>query len=403
MELLNLRDKTMKKAITIATILAASILTTSSEAREKTIVETAIAAGNFNTLVSAVKAAGLVDTLNGHKKFTVFAPTDEAFAKLDSGLLNSLLQPENKSKLTQVLTYHVLAGKVNARDAYDLNNASTVNGQRVPVNFRGDRPMIGNSKVIVTDIQCSNGVIHVIDTVLIPGLDNIPTIAESAAKFNTLLAAVGAAGLADVLSGPGPFTVFAPTDEAFGNLPAGTVETLLKPENKQQLINILKYHVVSGRVYDNDAIAARRANTLLGRKVGINFSADGLSINDASVVAKNIDASNGVIHIIDAVLLPKAMNRNDAMGHLSDAVERGAPIYNSGHHGQCCNIYMEAMDSIMAAGIENADSHTMSMIRTTLTNARNTHNQTDRAWVLRRGMDSLYTRLSSMPNTIANN
>ena len=206
----------------------------------------------------------------------MFAPTDEAFAKLDSATLNSLLQPENKDQLTGVLTYHVLAGRVNASDAYDLNSANTVNGQRLPLNFRGHRLSVGNANVTVTDIQCSNGVIHVIDTVLLPKLESIPSTAKAAGKFNTLLAAVGAAGLADVLSGPGPFTVFAPTDEAFAALPEGTVESLLQPENKQKLIDILKYHVVSGRVYDNDAIKARQAKTLLGRSIDINFNADGI-------------------------------------------------------------------------------------------------------------------------------
>ncbi len=385
-----------KTASILAFALAVSV-SLSGFAREKTIVETAIAAGNFKTLVTAVKAAGLVDTLNGHQSYTVFAPTDEAFAKLDPTLLNSLLQPENKSKLAQVLTYHVLENRVRARDAFDLNSALTVNGQRAPLNFRGDRLTIGNANIVVTDIQCSNGIIHVIDTVLVPELENIPAIAKSAGNFNTLLAAVGAAGLGDVLSGPGPFTVFAPTDEAFAALPAGTVESLLQPENKQKLIDILKYHVVSGRVYDNDAVKAKTAPTLLGRSVDIGFSADGVKINDAAVIAKNVNASNGVIHIIDSVLLPKAMSRTSAMTYLSNTINRGAPIYNSGHHGRCCDIYMESMNTIMAAGIENADNHTMSLVRTTISNARNTHSQTDRAWVLRRGIDSLYTRLEQMP------
>lgn len=394
------KENIMKSNLSFAAVLMVTILATTVSAREKTIVETAIAAGNFKTLVTAVKAAGLVDTLNGHKPFTVFAPTDEAFAKLDSSLLNSLLEPQNQSKLTQVLTYHVLENRVAARDAFDLNSATTVNGQRVPLNFRGDRLTIGDANVVVTDIQCSNGVIHVIDSVLIPELENIPTIAQSAGKFNTLLAAVGAAGLADVLSGPGPFTVFAPTDEAFAALPSGTVDNLLKPENKQQLVDILKYHVVSGRVYDADTVRAQRAKTLLGRSIDVGFSANGIQINDANVIARNVNASNGVIHIIDSVLIPKAMTRLSAMSYLSDAIERGAPIYNSGHHGQCCNIYMESMQALMSAGIEDADDHMMSVIRTTVNNAQNTHNQTDKAWVLRRGIDSVYTRLDRMPSNI---
>ena len=393
----------MNKITNFTAVALACFLTVSASAQNKTIVETAIEAGNFKTLVTAVKAAGLVDTLNGHKKFTVFAPTDEAFAKLDSNTLNSLLKPENKDQLTGVLTYHVLSGRVNASDAYELNSASTVNGQRLPINFRGEQLSVGNATIAVTDIQCSNGVIHVIDTVLLPKLDSIPATAKASGKFNTLLAAVGASGLADVLSGPGPFTVFAPTDEAFAALPEGTVESLLEPENKQKLIDILKYHVVSGRVYDNDAIKARQAKTLLGRAIDIKFNADGIRINDSNVVAKNVDTSNGVIHIIDAVLLPREMTRTSAMNLIRNSINRGAPVYNSGHHSRCCEIYMETMSSLMDTGIQNLDDHTLSMMQTTLRNARNTHSSTDRAWVLRRGIDSVYTRLSRMPEGVTSN
>ena len=169
----------MRKIFVALSVFATLLFSMELRAQEKTIVETAIAAGNFNTLVTAVKAAGLVDTLNGHTKFTVFAPTDEAFAKLDPVVIHSLLQPENKGQLTQVLTYHVLAGNVAARQAYDLNSATTVNGQRLPIDFQGDSLKVGDSTITVTDIQCSNGVIHVIDSVLLPKLDSIPTTAQT--------------------------------------------------------------------------------------------------------------------------------------------------------------------------------------------------------------------------------
>jgi uncharacterized surface protein with fasciclin (FAS1) repeats len=387
----------MNKRMIALSFCMVFVLIGQSQAQQKNIVETAVGAGNFNTLVAAVKAAGLVDTLSGSSQLTVFAPTDEAFSKLDPALVESLLKPENKDQLTKVLTYHVLAGRVNARDAYDLNSAETVNGQRLPLNFRGDGLQVGESMISVTDIQCSNGVIHVIDSVLIPKLDNIPAVAQSAGQFNTLLAAVGAADLAGVLSGPGPFTVFAPTDEAFSALPAGTVETLLKPENKQKLIDILKYHVISGRVYDTDAVKAGSAATLLGRSIQVGLKADGITINDSKILSKNIDASNGVIHVIDSVLLPTSMTRQNVMSSINGAIQQGAPIYNAGHHGQCCDIYMSAMESINAAGIANANPQTMTMLTQTLDNARNTHSMTERAWVLRRGMDSLYSTVQNMP------
>lgn len=385
------------KKVTLMLVAIAVAFGSQVQAQQKTIVETAIAAGNFNTLVTAVKAAGLVDTLNGTTQLTVFAPTDEAFAKVAPATLQSLLQPENKGKLAQVLTYHVVPGRVNAKDAYELVEATTVNGQRVGLDFRGEGLKVGTATIKVTDIQCSNGVIHVIDTVMLPKLDNIPSTAQVAGQFNTLLAAVSAAGLGDVLSGSGPFTVFAPTDGAFAALPAGTVEDLLKPENKQKLIDILKYHVVSGRVYDNTAVKAGQANTLLGRGVSVGVNADGLTVNGARVIAKNIDASNGVIHVIDNVLLPTGMTGSEVEMSLTNAINQGVPIFNAGHHGQCCDLYMSTLQKISSAGIAGADEHMMSMVNQTLTTAQSIHNMTDRAWTLRRGIDELMVRTGQMP------
>jgi len=135
---------------------------------KKDIVDTAVAAGDFNTLAAALQAAGLVDTLKGPGPFTVFAPTDEAFAKLPAGTVEDLLKPENKQKLISVLTYHVVAGKVMANEVVKLHAAKTVNGQDVKIMVVGGKVTADNANVVKTDIQCTNGVIHVIDTVLLP-------------------------------------------------------------------------------------------------------------------------------------------------------------------------------------------------------------------------------------------
>jgi transforming growth factor-beta-induced protein len=158
--------------------------------------------------------------------------------------------------------------------------------------------------VTQADIVCSNGVIHVIDTVLMPAGDDIVGTAVSAGRFTTLTAALKAAGWAEPLKGKGPFTVFAPTDEAFAKLPAGTVESLLKPENKDKLIDILKYHVVSGRIYSDQAAASMTAKTLEGNSVTITTGDGRVMIDKATVVMPDVDASNGVIHAIDTVLMP---------------------------------------------------------------------------------------------------
>lgn len=135
---------------------------------QKNVVDTAVAAGDFNTLVTAIKAADLVETLKGKGPFTVFAPTDEAFAKLPDGTVEDLLKPQNKQKLSSILTYHVVPGKVMASDVVKLSRAKTVNGQSLMIKTNYGVVMVDNAKVIKTDIGCSNGVIHVIDTVLLP-------------------------------------------------------------------------------------------------------------------------------------------------------------------------------------------------------------------------------------------
>jgi uncharacterized surface protein with fasciclin (FAS1) repeats len=146
---------------------ALAITVASSTASAADIVETA-AAGNFNTLVAAVKAAGLVDTLKGPGPFTVFAPTDEAFAQLPPGTLESLLKPENKAKLQSILTYHVVSGKVMAQDVVKLHSAKTVEGQDITIKTMNGHVMVESASVTKTDIVTSNGVIHVIDSVLLP-------------------------------------------------------------------------------------------------------------------------------------------------------------------------------------------------------------------------------------------
>ena len=151
-----------------ALLLVFSCSSNAFAAGKKDIVDTAVAAGNFKTLTAALQAAGLVDTLKGKGPFTVFAPTDEAFAKLPAGTVEDLLKPENKDKLISILTYHVVAGKVMAKDVVKLSDAKTLNGKSVKIMVQNGKVMVDDANVIKTDIVCSNGVIHVIDSVLLP-------------------------------------------------------------------------------------------------------------------------------------------------------------------------------------------------------------------------------------------
>jgi len=277
----------------------------------QTIVDIAVADGRFTTLVKAVQAAGLVETLKSEGPFTVFAPTDEAFAKLPKETLESLLKPENKDQLIKVLTYHVVAGKVLAADVIGLSEAQTVAGEPIAIKVEGDKVFINDAQVILTDIEASNGVIHVIDAVILPpsmmaeAKKDIVDIAVEDGRFTTLVAAVQAAGLVETLKSEGPFTVFAPTDEAFAKLPEGTLEALLKPENKQQLTDILLYHVLPGKVMASEVKDGLIADTALGTSVFFKVDMGKAYINEAQIIITDIEASNGVIHVIDAVILPK--------------------------------------------------------------------------------------------------
>jgi uncharacterized surface protein with fasciclin (FAS1) repeats len=156
--------------IVAAAALAVGIAASSSMARaaEKDLVDTAVGAGQFKTLAAALGAAGLVDTLKGAGPFTVFAPTDAAFAKLSAGTVENLLKPENKDQLAAILTYHVVAGKVMAADVVKLSEAKTVNGAWVKITVNGDKVMVNDGTVSTADVTASNGVIHIIDTVLLP-------------------------------------------------------------------------------------------------------------------------------------------------------------------------------------------------------------------------------------------
>jgi transforming growth factor-beta-induced protein len=267
-----------------------------------TIVDVAVKDGHFKTLVAALKAADLDGVLMGEGPFTVFAPTDKAFAKLPAGTVDSLLK--DIPTLKKILLYHVAAGKMAAADVAKVTSVPTVNGLPVMVKVSGSTVKINDSVVQIADIAASNGLIHVVDTVILPPSGDLVDTAMANGNFKTLLTAAAAAGLVDTLKGAGPFTLFAPTDEAFAKLPAGTVEGLLK--DIPTLKKILTYHVVSGRVYASDVAKMNTAPSVQGSSITIKVDMDSVKLNGSSMVTNaDILTTNGVIHVIDSVLLPK--------------------------------------------------------------------------------------------------
>lgn len=274
-----------------------------------TIVEVAAANGSFTTLLTAVQAAGLTGALlDPSADLTVFAPTDQAFAAIDGAALEALLQ--DQAALTDVLTYHLYQGQVDSTTAISLDGSDVemLNGNTVSVSVNDGNLFINDAQVIIADVQANNGIIHVIDAVLMPPADPLGTIAEVATangSFGTLLTAVGVAGLTDALNDPSAnLTVFAPTDAAFAAIDPEALNALLA--DIPALTNVLQYHLLSGQVDSATALTldGQSVEMANGELVDISVTDGNLFVNESQVIIADVPASNGVIHVIDAVLFP---------------------------------------------------------------------------------------------------
>ena len=280
-------------------------------ARAQTVVDIIVNSPDHEVLEVAVLAAGLETTLSGDGPFTVFAPTDDAFAALPPGTIAALLA-DPQGLLTDVLLYHVAGENLLSTDLSDGQTITTLNGADVTVTINANGVFINDAQVTVADIIADNGVVHVIDAVLLPPAPPAFTVVDvivNSPDHNILEAAVLAAGLEGALSGTGPFTVFAPTDDAFLALPAGTIDALLA-DPQGLLTQILLYHVAGENLLSTDLSDGQTITTLNGADVTVTINANGVFINDAQVTVADIIADNGVVHVIDAVLLPPSSAEN---------------------------------------------------------------------------------------------
>jgi uncharacterized surface protein with fasciclin (FAS1) repeats len=223
-----------------------------------------------------------------------------------------------------------------------------------------------------------------------PAQDDILGTATKAGSFKTLAAAISAAGLVEALQDEGPFTVFAPTDEAFAALPKGTLDELLKPENRDKLTSILTYHVVSGRVYSDQALSSGRATTLQKGKIQIAAKNGRAMVNDAKLVKTDIETTNGVIHVIDKVLMPsdRMSKTEDVREIIRLAINRGAPLYNHRQPEACAAVYeLTASTLVQFADMDPSDAR---VLRTALRHAQRTNSASKQAWILRDALDEVY-------------
>jgi len=290
------------------------IVVTPPTVSQSTIVDVAVNAGNFTTLVAALQATGLDDTLaDTSKSYTVFAPTDDAFALLGEDTINALLA--DTDKLSKILTYHVVEGSVDAEAAIGLagTTVTTVNGQKIALSLSGETLLVNTSSVTNADVAADNGIIHIVDAVLMPSEENQPAptsniieTAQQDGNFTTLLAALEATNLTSVLSdSSSEFTVFAPTDAAFEAIGEKMLNTLLA--NPDVLASILKQHVLAAKVDSVTAMSlnGKSAETVQGNQqaITINSETNTLTFGGANITMTDINTTNGFIHVIDAVVV----------------------------------------------------------------------------------------------------
>lgn len=268
--------------------------------REANIVDQANELGTFTSLVGALDQVGLTSTLKYKGDFTVFAPTDDAFASLPDGLLASLTDEQ----VSEILTYHVLQNEVFSNELSAEQSVEPLSGGEVFITSNNDGVFVnGSASVVTADVDVSNGVIHAIDEVILP--DAYGTVVDAASKryfFETLVNAVADAGLVEALSNSeGTFTVFAPTDDAFAALPDGLLGSL----TTSQLAQILQYHVLPVEVGSGDLDATQTVGSLTEENVFVTVENNEVTVNgSASVTAADVFTNNGVVHAIDAVILP---------------------------------------------------------------------------------------------------
>ena len=302
----------MNRALTLLMIACLSLSTVAfgvSADETKDIPANAEATGLHDSLVAALAHAGLVETLQGDGPFTVFAPTDAAFEAAGIDLSTFDTEAENET-LSDILLYHVISGAVDAANVTDGMVATMVNGDNATFAVTNETVMINNANVTTQDVAASNGIIHIIDKVLLPpaeepALEDISGVAAGTGVHDSLVAALAHAGLVATLQGDGPFTVFAPTDEAFAE--AGIdLSTFDNDEANATLTDILTYHVYAGSVAAADVTDGMVATMVNGDDATFTVVNGTVMVGGATVTTADVAASNGVIHVIDKVLMPPA-------------------------------------------------------------------------------------------------
>ena len=358
---------------------------------------------NLTTLLSLVKAAEL--ELPKDAKLTIFAPTNEAFAKLPREQVEFLTSAKGKPALQAILKHHVVAQSLESSALLDRRRLKALSGQSLEVDPAA--LTVDGARLVATDVAFDGGLVHVIDSVMVPELRSIEEIVAQDERFATLRAAIGAAGLGPQLGAEnsGPWTVLAPSNDAFAKIPADALKALLA--DRPALTAVLAAHVLPTAIRRDEMLAQGSARTLMGDgTVAFALESGAITVEGARIEVADIEAANGVIHIIDRVLparsaataaapvAPASPQRAQrAAAVLELAIERGVPRFNAGDTSSCAALYELAIASVVLLGEDAVSADAMAELAKALEQGASHEDASERAWIYRRAMDRVLERV----------
>ena len=351
---------------------------------------------NLTTLLSLVKAAEL--ELPKDAKLTIFAPTNEAFAKLPREQVEFLTSAKGKPALRAILKHHVVAQSLESSALLDRRRLKALSGQSLEID--PSALTVDGARLVATDVAFDGGLVHVIDGVMLPELRSIEEIVAQDERFATLRAAIDAAGLGAQLGteNPGPWTVLAPSNDAFAKIPADALKSLLA--DRPALTAVLAAHVLPTAIRRDEMLAQGSARTLMGDgTVAFALASGAITVDGARIEVADIEAANGIIHIIDRVLPARSaatatapaaaspQRAERAAAVLELAIERGVPRFNAGDTASCAALYELAIASVVLLGEDAVSADAKAELAKALEQGASHEDASERAWIYRRAMD----------------
>ncbi|MFK7962034.1 MAG: CIA30 family protein [Phycisphaerales bacterium] len=384
--------------------------------------EAATAAG-LTAFLDVVGRADIAKDLPTGVPLTIFAPSNEAFAALPKRDVDALLSADGLPTLRRILSHHVSGDVAGPGDLFRRSWVESLAGQRLDVQA-GDALRVGDATIVAGPVAFNGGTVFVVDQILMPELRTIADLAVETNQLSTLEAALRATDLLGLVGeeNEGPWTVLAPVDSAFAALPAGTLDTLLREPGRQQLAGILGLHVIPGRLRAADLPSVTTVRTLPGRPLAIGFENGRPTIGGAGIVAADIEARNGIVHLIDRVITPApepsaasessssvasasgktpADRFDEAITLIGRTIEIGVPLFNDGNEAACAAAYEVGLTSVLALGSERLDRTEQMTVTRALRDGSEEADPRERAWIYRRAMDALLGRLADRQDVTA--